>query len=83
MLYYYFILLIGAERLVELAVSRRNARWSFEHGGREFGRGHYPAMVSMHVVFLVSRIVEVACGHAGQALGSAPHRDPGCAAGRG
>ncbi|WP_137145404.1 isoprenylcysteine carboxyl methyltransferase family protein [Mycolicibacterium sp. CR10] len=62
-MYYAFILLIGAERLVELAVSRRNARWSFANGGREFGRGHYPAMVSMHALLLVSCIVEVATLH--------------------
>ena len=62
-MYYLFILLIGAERVVELAVSRRNARWSFANGGREFGRGHYPAMVSMHALLLVSCIVEVATAH--------------------
>ena len=62
-MYYAFILLIGAERLVELAVSRRNAHWSFANGGREFGRGHYPAMVSMHALLLVSCIVEVATLH--------------------
>ena len=62
-MYYFFILLIGVERLVELAVSRRNARWSFAHGGEEFGRGHYPVMVSMHVLLLVSCIAEVAFLH--------------------
>lgn len=62
-MYYAFILLIGAERLVELAVSRRNARWSFANGGREFGRGHYPVMVSMHALLLMSCIVEVATLH--------------------
>lgn len=63
MWYYLFIVLVAAERLVELAVSRRNARWSFAHGGKEFGRGHYPAMVSMHALLLVSCIVEVATQH--------------------
>ena len=62
-MYYLFILLVGAERLVELAVSRRNAAWSFAHGGREFGRGHYPVMVSMHALLLVSCVVEVATAH--------------------
>lgn len=62
-MYYAFILLIGAERLVELAVSRRNASWSFANGGREFGRGHYPVMVGMHALLLVSCIVEVATLH--------------------
>ena len=59
MFYSLFILAIGAERLVELAVAQRNAKWSFAHGGKEFGRDHYPAMVSMHALLLVSCIVEV------------------------
>jgi methyltransferase len=59
-MYYLFILLIGVERLIELAVSRRNTRWSIAQGGKEFGRDHYPAMVAMHTLLLVSCIVEVA-----------------------
>lgn len=62
-IYYLFILLIAVERLVELVVSRRNARWSFSQGGREFGRGHYPAMVTMHTVLLASCVAEVATQH--------------------
>ena len=58
MYYYLFILAVGAERLVELAVAQRNARWSMARGGKEFGRDHYPAMVSMHALLLVSCIVE-------------------------
>jgi methyltransferase len=54
MYYYLFILAIGAERLVELAVAQRNAKWSFARGGKEFGRDRYPAMVSMHALLLVS-----------------------------
>jgi methyltransferase len=59
MYYYPFILAIGAERFVELAVAQRNAKWSFAHGGKEFRRDHYPAMVSMHALLLVSCIVAV------------------------
>lgn len=58
MYYYLFILAIAAERLVELAVAQRNAKWSMAHGGKEFGRDHYPAMVSMHALLLVSCVVE-------------------------
>jgi methyltransferase len=58
-MYYLFILLIAAERLVEMMVSRRNAKWSIAHGGTEFGRGHYPVMVSMHVALLASCVAEV------------------------
>jgi methyltransferase len=59
MYYYLFILAIGAQRLVELVVARRNAKLSIAHGGKEFGRDHYPAMVSMHALLLVSCVVEV------------------------
>lgn len=62
-MYYLFIALIGAERLVELAFARRNAKWSFAHGGTEFGRGHYPVMVGMHVALLLSCVAEVAFLH--------------------
>ena len=62
-MYYLFIVLIGLERLVELAVSRRNADWSFARGGREFGQGHYPVMVAMHSALLLSCMAEVAFAH--------------------
>src|SRR5215475_16121249 len=57
-MYYLFILLIGAERLVELAVSKRNASWTFANGGKEFGRGHYPGMVTLHTARLLGCVVE-------------------------
>jgi methyltransferase len=58
--YYLFILAVGFERLLELVVSRRNTAWSMAHGGKEFGRGHYPVMVAMHALLLVGCVVEVA-----------------------
>jgi methyltransferase len=57
------VLAVGVERLFELVVARRNARWSIAHGGREFGRRHYPVMVTMHVLLLVACVVEVWAGH--------------------
>ncbi|BCI53003.1 hypothetical protein NIIDNTM18_22810 [Mycolicibacterium litorale] len=62
-MYYLVILAVGVERLIELVVARRNAAWSFAHGGREFGRGHYPVMVAMHTLLLVSCVVEVWAAH--------------------
>ena len=50
---------VAAERLAELGVSRRNVGWSFEQGGREYGRGHYPLMVALHVGLLVGAAAEV------------------------
>ncbi|MGH3562378.1 MAG: isoprenylcysteine carboxyl methyltransferase family protein [Mycobacterium sp.] len=58
-MYYLLILAVGIERLVELALSKRNARWAFTHGGTEFGRSHYPVMVAAHTALLVGCIVEV------------------------
>ena len=58
-MYYLLILAIGIERLVELIVSKRNARWAFAHGGEEFGRGHYPVMVAIHGALLLGCIGEV------------------------
>lgn len=58
-MYYLLIGLIGIERLIELVVSRRNARWAFAHGGKEFGRAHYPVMVMVHATLLLGCVVEV------------------------
>lgn len=53
-----FILLTGAERIVELVISKRNAAWAFERGGIESGRGHFPAMVALHTALLVGAFLE-------------------------
>lgn len=58
-MYYLLILAVGVERLVELMVAKRNARWAFTNGGKEFGHRHYPAMVSIHAAFLLSCAGEV------------------------
>ena len=50
--------LVGLERLAELVVSKRNAAWSLERGGRETGQGHFPAMVLLHTGLLVGALVE-------------------------
>ena len=57
-MYYLLIVAVGLERLVELMVSNRNARWSFAHGATEFGRPHYTAMVAIHTALLVGCVVE-------------------------
>jgi methyltransferase len=57
--YYLLILAVGVERLVELVLSKRNARWAFARGGREFGREHYPVMVAIHAGLLVGCVIEV------------------------
>ncbi len=51
--------LVGLERIAELVVSKRNAEWSLDRGGREFGFGHFPFMVFLHTALLVGAVVEV------------------------
>lgn len=57
--YTVLVLLVAAERLAELVVSVRNARWSAERGGSEYGQGHYPFMVALHTGLLAGCLAEV------------------------
>lgn len=61
--YVCLILLVAGERVAELVVSRRNLVWSRQRGGREFGAGHYPAMVVLHTGLLLGCVAEVALLH--------------------
>lgn len=63
--YVVLVALVAAERLLELVISKRNAAWSMRRGGREFGFGHYPAMVVLHTGLLVGCLVEVALADRG------------------
>jgi methyltransferase len=52
------VALVALERLAELVVSTRNARWSLAQGGRETGQGHYVVMVALHTGLLAGALVE-------------------------
>lgn len=52
------VALVGLERVAELVVSTRNARWSMERGGVEHGLGHFPFMVVLHTALLVGALAE-------------------------
>lgn len=58
-LYLAVVAATALERLAELVVSARNARWSFARGGVESGRGHFPPMVALHTGLLLACVVEV------------------------
>lgn len=58
-LYTGLIALVGLERIFELGVARRNERWLRSRGAVEVGAEHYPVMVAMHGLFLVSCVSEV------------------------
>jgi methyltransferase len=57
--YVALILAVGCERLAELRLSVRHARWAFAHGGVETGQRHYPPMVLLHTGLLVAAPLEV------------------------
>jgi methyltransferase len=57
-LYYSLIALTALERLAEMLVSNANVKWSLARGGREYGQGHFPAMVALHSCFLAGCILE-------------------------
>jgi methyltransferase len=50
---------VGLERLFELWLTRRNLERARRKGGVEAGRGHYPAMVLLHTLFLAACLAEV------------------------
>lgn len=58
----WYLVLLGLtalERLAELAVSTRNARWALGRGGVEHGRGHFGPMVVLHTALLLGCAAEV------------------------
>ena len=52
------ILLLILQRLLELRYSQRNERRARAKGAVERGREHYPFMVALHALWLVSTLVE-------------------------
>ncbi|MGB3681609.1 MAG: isoprenylcysteine carboxylmethyltransferase family protein [Rubrobacteraceae bacterium] len=50
--------LVGGQRLMELALSRRNERRLRDRGAVERGREHYPLMVALHALWLLCTAVE-------------------------
>jgi len=54
-----FVLATGLERIVEMVVSTRNARWAFARGGVESNRRQMPWMVALHVGMLLGALAEV------------------------
>ncbi len=57
----FFYLVLGAvvlQRLLELGIARRNARYIRSLGGYEVGAGHYKYIVCLHALFFISLIIE-------------------------
>lgn len=58
MIFIIFILFLIFQRLAELYVSSKNEKWLLRNGAIEYGKGHYPFMVAMHTLFIISIIAE-------------------------
>ncbi|MDT8862455.1 isoprenylcysteine carboxyl methyltransferase family protein [Alkalihalobacillus sp. MEB130] len=56
---YLFIMLIIVQRVVEVIIANRNARWIKSQGGYEVGNEHYKYIVAMHALFFISLLIEV------------------------
>jgi methyltransferase len=52
------VALVAIQRLLELRLSRRHERILRARGAVERGREHYPLMVGLHVLWLLSTLVE-------------------------
>ena len=53
------VLLVAFQRLTELRLAKRNERLARAAGAVELGAGHFPWMVTIHTLFLVSCVAEV------------------------
>lgn len=52
------VAVIAVQRLLELVLARRNERKARARGAVERGEGHYPLIVGLHSLWLVSTLVE-------------------------
>ncbi|SFS65203.1 isoprenylcysteine carboxyl methyltransferase family protein [Marininema halotolerans] len=49
-------------RIIELIIARFNTRWAIAQGGYEVGKGHYPLVVGVHLLFFFSLLWETRGG---------------------
>lgn len=52
-----FLAFVVAQRLVELAIARRNTARLLARGGREHGAEHYPVMVALHASWVAALVL--------------------------
>lgn len=53
-----FIVFLALQRFTELYISNKNEKWLLAQGAVEYGRGHYPFIVALHIMFMLSLIAE-------------------------
>lgn len=58
MTFIFFISFIILLRIGELVLSKRNEKWLMQNGAVEYGKRHYPFIVALHILFIISLIIE-------------------------
>ena len=56
--YWVLLSLIACERVAELVVSARHAQGLLRRGGVEYGFGHFPVMIALHVALIAGCVIE-------------------------
>jgi methyltransferase len=56
--YWALLCVIAGERVAELVVSARHASALLRRGGREYGFGHFPVMIALHVALIAGCVAE-------------------------
>ncbi|HCU20663.1 MAG: hypothetical protein A2X11_10815 [Bacteroidetes bacterium GWE2_42_24] len=58
MVFILFISFVVLLRIGELLLSKSNEKWLLRNGAVEYGQKHYPFIVALHVLFIISVIFE-------------------------
>ena len=58
MYFFIFICFVIFQRLLELAIAKKNEIWAKKRGAVEYGKNHYPFIVLLHTFFILSIIAE-------------------------
>lgn len=53
-----FIFILIIQRVLELLVAWRNEKWLLKNGAIEYGQKHYLFIVALHILFILSLIIE-------------------------
>jgi methyltransferase len=61
--YWTLLAVIACERVAELVVSTRHANALLRRGGLEYGFGHFPVMIALHVALIAGCVLEPILGH--------------------
>ena len=61
--YWTLLSVIACERVAELVVSARHANGLLRRGGTEYGFGHFPVMIVLHVGLIAGCVLEPLLGH--------------------